>query len=69
MAGIVINYNQPPENSLAERTNPEILGRVSAVPVIGIFPHLKDMESATIEKAAEETLDISILRKYLIRDI
>jgi dethiobiotin synthetase len=69
VAGIVINYNQPPENSLAERTNPELLGRISPVPVIGIFPHLKDMEGLTIEKAAEETLDISILGEYLTRDI
>jgi len=69
VAGIVINYNQPPENSLAERTNREILKQISPVPVIGIFPYLTDMESATIEKASEETMDISILRGYLPRDI
>ena len=65
VAGIIINYNQPPENTLAEATNPEIIKRISPVPVIGIFPYLTDMESAAIEKAAEETLDIDIIRKFL----
>jgi dethiobiotin synthetase len=68
VAGIIINYNQPPENTLAEATNAEIIKRVSPVPVIGIFPYLTDMESATIEKAAVENIDISILKGYLIRD-
>ena len=65
VAGIIINYNQPPENTLAEATNPEIIKRISPVPVIGIFPYLKDLESATIKKAAEETLDIDIIRTFL----
>ena len=65
VAGIIINYSQPPENTLAEATNPEIIKRISPVPVIGIFPYLTDMESATIEKTAEETLDIDIVRTFL----
>jgi dethiobiotin synthetase len=68
VAGIIINYNQPPENTLAEATNPEIIKRISPVPVIGIFPYLTDMESAAIEKAAGENIDISILKGYLTRD-
>lgn len=68
VAGIIINYNQPPENTPAEATNPEVINRISPVPVIGIFPYLTDMESAAIEKAAEETLDIGILKGYLTRD-
>ncbi len=68
VAGIIINYSQPPENTLAEATNPEIIKRISPVPVIGIFPYLTDMESATIEKAAGENIDITILKGYLIRD-
>jgi dethiobiotin synthetase len=65
VAGIIINYNQPHEDTLAEATNPEIIKRISPVPVIGIFPYLKDLESATIEKAAEKTLDIDIIRTFL----
>jgi dethiobiotin synthetase len=68
VAGIIINYNQPPENTLAEATNPEIIKRISPVPVIGIFPYLTDMESAAIEKAAAENINISILKGYLTRD-
>ncbi len=65
VAGIIINYSQPPENTLAEATNPEIIKQISLVPVIGIFPHLTDMESATIKEAAEENLDIEIIRTFL----
>jgi dethiobiotin synthetase len=68
VAGIIINYNQPPESTLAEATNPEIIKRISPVPVIGIFPYLTDMESAAIEKTAGENLDISILKGYLTKD-
>jgi dethiobiotin synthetase len=68
VAGIIINYSQPPENTLAETTNPEIIKQISPVPVIGIFPYLTDMKSSTIEKAAGENIDISILKGYLTRD-
>jgi len=65
VAGIIINYNQPTENTLAEATNPEVIKRISPVPVIGIFPYLKDMESTTIETAAKETIDIDIIKAFL----
>jgi dethiobiotin synthetase len=65
VAGIIINYNQPPENTLAEATNPEVIKRISPVPVIGIFPYLTDMESATIEKAAGENIDIELVSAFL----
>ncbi|MFA4918442.1 MAG: dethiobiotin synthase [Thermodesulfovibrionales bacterium] len=65
VAGIIINYSQPPENTLAETTNPEIIKQISPVPVIGIFPYLTDMESTTIEKAAGENLDIELVSAFL----
>ena len=65
VAGIIINYNQPPESTLAEATNPEIIKRISPVPVIGIFPYLTDMESATIKEAAEKNLDIELVSAFL----
>jgi dethiobiotin synthetase len=65
VAGIVINYCQPPERTLAENTNPDIIRRLSPVPVIGIFPHLKDLESRTIERGVVKSLNLEIIRKYL----
>jgi dethiobiotin synthetase len=65
VAGIIINYSQPPENTLAETTNPEIIKQISPVPVIGIFPYLTDMESATIKEAAEKNLDIELVSAFL----
>jgi dethiobiotin synthetase len=65
VAGIIINYNHPPKETLAEETNQEIIKQISKVPIIGVFPYLKDMESATIEKAVVKNLDIEIIKKYL----
>jgi len=64
-AGIIINYSQPPERTLAERTNLEIIKQISPIPLIGIFPYLKDLKSSTIEKAAVKNLNLQIIKKYL----
>jgi dethiobiotin synthetase len=65
VAGIIINYSHHPEDTLAEETNPEILKQISKVPIIGIFPYLKDLGSETLEKAVVKSLDFGILKKYL----
>jgi dethiobiotin synthetase len=65
VSGIIINYCRPPERTLAENTNPEIIRRLSPVPVIGIFPYLKDLESRTIERGVVKSLNLEIIRKYL----
>ncbi len=65
VAGIIINYSQPSEGMLAENTNPEIIRKISPVPIIGIFPYLTDLESNTLEKAAIRNLNFQIIKKYL----
>lgn len=65
VAGIIINYSQPPEDSLAEKTNPRLLAQISPVPVLGIFPHLKNPEEETIEKASLRNLNLELLKKWL----
>jgi dethiobiotin synthetase len=65
VAGIIINYNRPPEGTLAESTNPDIIKKICPFPLIGIFPYLENLERSTIEKAAMEKLDIELIRKYL----
>ncbi|MEW6163197.1 MAG: dethiobiotin synthase [Nitrospirota bacterium] len=65
VAGIIINYSRPPEGTLAEDTNPEVIKQFSPVPIIGIFPYLEDLESGTIEKAVVKNLDIKTIKKYL----
>lgn len=64
VAGIIINYTRPPERTLAEDTNPEIIRRLSPVPVIGLFPYLKDSESRTLERGVVKSLNLEIIRKY-----
>jgi dethiobiotin synthetase len=65
VAGIIINYSRPPEDTLAEETNPDIINQISPVPIIGIFPYLKDLEGSTIEKAVIKNLNLEIIKKYL----
>ena len=63
VAGIIINYSRTSEGTLAENTNPEIIRRLSPVPVIGIFPYLKDLESRTIERVVVKSLNLEIIRE------
>lgn len=65
VAGIIINYCQPPEGTLAEDTNPQIIKQISPVPIIGVFPYLDDMESNTIERAVVKNLNIKMIKRYL----
>jgi len=65
VAGIIINYSHPPENSLAEETNPQVLKQICPVPLIGIFPYLKNRDESMIEKTALKNLDLEVIKKYL----
>lgn len=65
VAGLIINYCHPAENSLAEETNPQLLEQISPVPIIGIFPHLNNRDDDTI-LTAMKNLDMELLQKYII---
>jgi dethiobiotin synthetase len=65
VAGIIINYSRPPEGSPAENTNPDVIKKISPVPIIGIFPYLKDLEETTIERAVVKSLNLEIIKKYM----
>jgi dethiobiotin synthetase len=65
VAGIIINYSKPPERTPAEDTNPEVIKKISQVPIIGVFPYLKDLEETTIERAVVKSLNLEIIKKYL----
>lgn len=65
VAGIILNESLPPENTLAEKTNVDILMKISPVPLFGVFPYLKKLDVLTIEQAAEKHLDTKALRRAL----
>jgi dethiobiotin synthetase len=65
VVGVIINYSMPPENSLAEKTNAQLLEKICPVPVLGIFPHLKIISEETVENTTRQYLDLRPLQKYL----
>jgi len=65
VAGVVINYSKPPQESLAEKTNPKLLAQICPVPIIGIFPYLSILDEDSIAMAAIKNLDLEALKKYL----
>ncbi|MDA8084325.1 MAG: dethiobiotin synthase [Nitrospiraceae bacterium] len=65
VAGVIINYSMPPENTPSEKTNAQVLERICPVPVIGIFPYMKNVTDEAIEKAVTKNLNLDVLRKYL----
>ena len=65
VAGVIINYTMPPENSLAEETNAQVLDKICPVPVIGISPYLKIITEEVLEKTVRKNFDLQVLKRYL----
>lgn len=65
VVGIIMNFNHPPKETLAEDTNRDIIKQISPVPLIGVMPYLKDLESSTIEKAVFKNLNLKRIKFYL----
>lgn len=51
--GVIINYSSQPEDNIIEKTNPDVLKKLSPVPVIGIVPYIKDINKHNIESRSE----------------
>ncbi len=65
VAGIIINYTYPPEDNMAEKTNPQIFKKISSVPLIGIFPYMCAMSDEEFEKLAFKNFKLDIIKKWL----
>jgi dethiobiotin synthetase len=61
VAGIVMNYYRSPEGSLAEETNPQVIKRLSPVPLVGVMPYLEDLSPEALEAAVTGHLDMDII--------
>jgi dethiobiotin synthetase len=68
VAGVIINYSRPPEGTLAEETNPQALKKLLPVPFIGVFPHMREMSSEAIDKAAIKYLNLGVIKNELFPD-
>ncbi|HXX54317.1 MAG TPA: dethiobiotin synthase [Thermodesulfovibrionales bacterium] len=64
--GVIINFSRLPESTVAENTNPLLLKQLCPVPVIGIFPHLNNVEDETLERNALKHLNVRALREHLL---
>ena len=65
VGGIIINYSRPAEGTIAEQTNPKVLATICPIPVLGIFPYLKNIGGDAIEEAAVKNLNLEMIKKYL----
>jgi dethiobiotin synthetase len=63
VSGIIINFSKPSDGTVAEQTNPAVLQKLISAPLIGIFPHLKNLTDEVLEKTASRHLDIETLLK------
>ncbi len=50
VAGIIINYNNPPGADISEKTNPDIIGELSHVPLLGIIPYSPNFDKDSLDK-------------------
>jgi dethiobiotin synthetase len=65
VAGVILNYSYPPEDNLAEETNPQLLKQICPAPLLGTFPYLKRTEEEEITKTALNNFDLAVIQKYL----
>jgi dethiobiotin synthetase len=61
--GIIVSNSTPPQGTIAEGTNLEMLRELCPVPVIGIVPHLVKMTIKEIDAKAASCIDIKALMK------
>jgi len=66
VAGVIINFSTPPERSIAEKTNVELLGRILPVPLMGTFPYLSKLSRKSLRETALRNLDIDVIGKYVV---
>ena len=64
--GIVIN-NYPNRPGVCERTNPEIISKVSKVPILGLMPHIEGVDVDTgklgdLIKVTKKSIDINFIK-------
>jgi dethiobiotin synthetase len=62
IAGIIINFSRPEENTIAEQTNRLVLEQLCSMAVIGTLPYLKDFGPETLKENALKALNIDLLR-------
>ncbi|GER92605.1 dethiobiotin synthase [hot springs metagenome] len=51
--GVIINYSRPPENDIAEKTNPDALRQLCPVPVIDVIPYIEKIGVTYIENISQ----------------
>jgi dethiobiotin synthetase len=66
IAGIIINHTNKNsfDSGLAEATNPDLLRRLSPVPVIGVVPFISPVNALTLDEATNG-LDYDIIKRLL----
>jgi len=65
IAGILFNYISQPEDSVAEKMNPDTLQELTDVPFLGTFPYLPVLEEETIDRAVLRNIDIGKLKRSI----
>lgn len=65
VAGVILNYSRQPEGTKAEETNPMVLKELLPVPLIGVFPHLDEINRSGLDKAVLKSLDMGVIKDSL----
>ncbi len=55
--GVIINNSEPAGNTIAERTNPEVLRRICPVPLLAIVPFISQLHKDAVDHIANALHD------------
>ncbi len=59
--GIIFSQLQKKANGIPEKTNPGVIQKIGAVPILGIMPYFESLESKTILKKCKKQIKIEAL--------
>ncbi len=63
--GVIINYAEPAKKGLSEKTNPEVIERLSRIPVLAVIPFSKNTEKGGTEGIFKGIVEKLIKREHL----
>jgi dethiobiotin synthetase len=61
--GVIMNCTHPQTGSIAEETNPDILQKLIDVPMLGVFPYLRNLSKYDLDMAFAQSIGVNSLMK------
>jgi adenosylmethionine-8-amino-7-oxononanoate aminotransferase len=63
--GIILNNSESKKAGICEKTNPEVIEKLSRIPILGVFPYLHQLDREILTEKIIKHIDLKKLKKIL----